>query len=388
MKQSKAMRVCILSGLALALAGPAKAGPDEDRLLKAAATAAAESYAKDRVAVYITLRLGSAAMPLGQVGAGTAIFSTIDLGSALYDFSKADTDKQRAYAGSRAGIAGYALLGGPAAPILALALVAASLVESGLAARDQAEMLRIFEQIQRNVARIVEIERLLVEADALQYRYLLATATGALAEHAAYAAHYKNSCSTPAAIQTLGVLDECVAALGRSMLAAQLFVDTVESLQQWRKGSGALFVRLDAEVGYDEKALEEAKAAAAKILIDVAPLFETMLQSFAQVATELTVSGALDTAAFPTLEWVHMSCIDQAMTHARQGTTLLIQAKVLGARVSKSKQAAFRRAVDLYEGSICTKASAMATPYSAVLQTWNLTVRNTRRDVMKGLAKS
>lgn len=376
-----------MAGLALALAGTALAGPDEDRVARDVTAAAAESYAKDRVAAYVTYKVGSAVMPLGQVGAGTAIFATIDLTSSLYDLSQAGNDKQRAYAGSRAGIAGYALLGGPAAPLLAVALVAASLIEAGLAARDQAEMLRILEQIQRSVNRIIEIERLLVEADAVQYRYLLATSTSALADHISYATQYKNNCATQTAIQTLGALDECVAALGRTMLAAQLFVDTVESLQQLRKGSGALFVELDAKLGYDEKDLEASRAAAAKMLADVKPVFDTMLQSFAQATAKLTISGALDSAAFPTSEWVHMSCIDQAMLHSRQGTTLLVQAKLLGKRVTKSKLASYRRAVDLYETSICTKVT-MATPYSAVLQTWNTMVRNTRRDVVKGLAKS
>lgn len=386
MRQNTVKQVGAVAGLALALAGTALAGPDEDRLVRDVTAAAAESYAKDRVAAYITLKVGSSAMPLGQLGAGTATFATIDLASSLYDLSQADDDKQRAYAGSRAGIAGYALLGGPAAPVLAVALVAASILEAGLAARDQAEMLRIFEQIQRNVNRVIEIERLLIEADAVQYRYLLATSASALADHISYAAQYKNNCATHIAIQTLGALDECVAALGRSVLAAQLFVDTVESLQQLRKGSGALFVELDAKLGYDEKDLEASRAAATKMLADVKPVFDTMLQSFAQATAKLLISGALDSAAFPTSEWVHMSCIDQAMLHSRQGTTVLVQARVLGKQVTKSKLASYRRAVDLYEASICTKVM-ISTPYSAVLQTWNTMVRNTRRDVLKGLAK-
>lgn len=372
----------------LALAYPAKAGPDEDRLTRQVVAEAAESYAKDRVASLVNQAVGSSAAPLGTVGGGTAIFATIDLGSAIYDFSKADTDKQRTYAGSRAALSGYALLGGPAAPILAVTLLAASLIEAGLAARDQAEMLRILEQIQRNVARIIEIERQLVEADAVQYRFLLSTAIGALAEYNDYAVRYKNNCGEQAAIQTLSALDDCVAALGRSMLAAQLFVETADELQQWRKGSGAFFVALDERIGYDERDIEEVSLSAAKMLADVKPVFDSMLKSFAQVASELTISGALDSAAFPTSEWVHMSCIDEAMAHARQGTTLLLQAKVLGERVNKSRLGAYQRAVDLYEESICTKASAMSTPYSVVLETWNVTVRNTRREVMRWIAKS
>lgn len=386
MRQKTVKQVGAVAGLALALAGTALAGRDEDKLVRDVIAAAAESYAKDRVAAYITFRVGSSAMPLGQLGAGTAAFATIDLASSLYDLSQADNDKQRAYAGSRAGIAGYALLGGPAAPVLAVAIVAASLIEAGLAARDQAEMLRILEQIQRNVNRVIEIERLLIEADAVQYRYLLATSTSALADHISYAAQYKNNCATQIAIQTLGALDECVAALGRSVLAAQLFVDTVESLQQLRKGSGALFVELDAKLGYDEKDLEASRAAATKMLADVKPVFDTMLQSFAQATAKLMISGALDSAAFPTSEWVHMSCIEQAMLHSRQGTTLLVQARVLGKQVTKSKLASYRRAVDLYEASICTKVT-ISTPFSAVLQTWNTMVRNTRRDVLTGPAK-
>ena len=62
--------------------------------------------------------------------------------------------------------------------------------------------------------------------------------------------------------------------------------------------------------------------------------------------------------------------------------------RVHGARVNKAKLATYARAVDQYERFVCTKNAVvdMATPYSDVLKTWNLTVRNTRRDVVKSLA--
>ncbi|WP_143754721.1 hypothetical protein [Caballeronia concitans] len=340
----------------------------------------AEAYAKDRVANYVNQNVASTAVPSGV---GTTVFATIDLGTAAYDFSRSENDKQRAYAGSRAALAAYALLGGPAAPVLAAVLLVASVVEAGLAARQQAEMLKIYKQIEEDYTRVIEIDRLMVQADAIQYRQLVATATGALAEYATNINGYKRNCGSESGVATLAELDNCVAMLGKALFAARLFVRTADVIKGWQERNEGTFAKVNSALGINLGFLLDARASADSFTSKVEPEFDKILSSFTQIAAKLIVDGALQKPGLTTAEWVQMDCIDEAMSHARAGTDILVRGMVLGARITKLEVNAYLRGVATFRKSICQKVAKAGLPaeHAEILTSWMKIVASTSQRV-------
>lgn len=376
---SKITRAVFFTAIALD-ASHSYGGPEEDAIAREVALKSAESYAKEKVANYLNQQVAST-LP---AGAGSSVFATIDLGSAIYDFSRAETDKQKAYAGSRAAIAGYALLAGPAAPILAAALLIASVLESSMAARHQAEMLKIYKLIQEQYTRIIEIETLLLNADFIQFRHLVAVATGALAEYETYINEYKKSCSTEGLITDLAKLDSCVMSISRAMAAAKLFVDTADSIEDWKLRESDLVTRLANAAAINLDDLITARSSARKLISDIGPKVDEMYGLFAKYAAELTVTQALNKPAFSTVEWVHLNCIDQAVGHSRSGTDLVLSARSLSERVRRTQFRAYIRGVDSYRTSLCNELGGLPdSVFKPALTMWNDMVSTTRAQVMK-----
>lgn len=358
----------------------AAAGPYEDSALRDVALKGAESYAKDQVASYVNKQVVTTALPAGS---GTTVLATIDLGSAVYDFSKAENDKQRAYAGSRAALAGYALLGGPAAPVLAAVLLVASIAESSMAAQHQAEMMKIYKQIQENYTKVVQIQQLQLEVDWIEFRYLTATATGAFAENEFFLGTFKSACSTTASVQNMAQLDDCVAWLGRAVYAADRYVRTIESIELWRRQKGPLIKNFSDAAGVDLDKIIEAKNAQKASLVELKERYRSILTSFSDVAAKLTVAQAFEQPMFTTDEWVHISCIDQAMKHVRSGTTLLLEARQQAPRITKLARQSFLDGFEVYKSTVCLRIGADSTQKTlgGVLRKWNAIAKQTRMQV-------
>lgn len=356
------------------------AGPYEDAALRDVAMKAAESYAKDQVATYLNRQIVTTSLPAGS---GTTILATIDLGSAVYDFSKAENDKQRAYSGSRAALAGYALLGGPAAPILAAALLVASIAESSMAAQHQVEMMKIYKQIQEDYTKVVQIQQLQLDVDWIDFRYLAATAAGALAENEFFLSVFKSKCSSEASVQNLGQLDECVAWLGRAVYAADRYARTVEALKLWRDQNGPLVKSFSDAAGVDLDKIIDAKNSQETSITELKYRYQSILDSFSDLAARLTVAQTFEQPMFTTDEWVHISCIDQAMKHARLGTTLLLEANQQTPRITKLNRESFLSGFEVYKKTVCLRLDADSTQKNlgVALKQWNIVATSVRSQV-------
>jgi hypothetical protein len=212
------------------------ANADSDLVAKEVARAAAEAYAKESVRTYLdSLNAAkSAAAASAPRGAGTVALNIVDLGFAISDFSKAKTDQGKTHAGARASVAIYALAGGPAAPAIALGLTIATLVESGLSASHQKEMLKIYKRVAEHNARTLEIygQAALSEAISLQTFYLRAIAASANADSAAD--YVRKNCSDVAAVNSIELLDACLLAMSDALWFSQDFVNSSDVVFTWK----------------------------------------------------------------------------------------------------------------------------------------------------------
>ncbi|MCX2896666.1 hypothetical protein [Pseudomonas mandelii] len=362
-------RRLVLLCSAVLLSQPTQAGSDEDKVAADIALKSAEAYAKNQMAEYFNKTVATT-LP---VGVGTTIFSSIDLGTAAYDFSRADNDKQRAYAGSRASLAAYTLLGGPAAPALAAALLVASVLEAGMQAGHQAKMLEIYNDIQDNYTRVIEIQNISNNVAWINLRYLIATSTGSLGAYSNSLEYFRKNCADTNIVKNLEDLDACISALGRALFSMQLFIDSVNGIDSWGGSNKPLSGLIGKVPGLDIEDLHKKRSQAESVLVEAKDRYKVAIDFYSVAVADLLYKEGISQPPFSTEEWIRMTCTEAAMEHAREGAKLILQRDALNEHISTLQLNAYLRGVESFQHSMCMSSEVIdpSSTYFSRINIWN-----------------
>jgi hypothetical protein len=348
------------------------AASDTEIVAREAARAAALAAAREAAQSW-----GNAQAAGASIGAGTAVLGSIDLALAVNDFARARSDKQRFYAGLRAGAAVYVLASGPAAPVVALAVTAAVIVEAGFAARHAKALLEIYKEIEEAERRHVEIRKKLAAGDAIAFDTILSELQRSLAVTAEAEAGLKNQCTDAAAIGTLDDLNQCVFWFTSYNAHAENFISAANALLSWRSEL------IPADVVFDAAKVKRADIVSARdgFAMALQRTREVQIQlmaSYSELASNIIRTQALDSPVFSTREYLAYNCIDATSALARSSNELLLLSlpqtsagPQLDRQALSVRASSLLRAIDQLEQAACKDfAAAGDSSEQLLLRSW------------------
>ena len=363
----------LTAAILLATATSASHGDaNSDLVARESARVAAEAAAREAYKSWADAKAAT-----GTVGSGTATLAGIDIAMAAYDFANAKNDKQRFYAGLRAGAAGYVLASGPYAPIVAAAVAVAAIAESAMAAKHAETLLEIYKRIEEHQKRIVEIQTMLAKADAAAFDTIVSGLRQSLASSAEAERGLKEGCQKVANIQSLADLDRCAFLVSSYYANARSFVEYANTLITW-KSETLQTDKIFEIVGIKPKDLIDARDAYASILLGYEKLQQQFIQQYSDASFNLIQSKVSDTPIFSTSEYVSFACTDLASQLIRDSNRLSLDAFSIRSSTTKlDKKALSLRAkailngVKQYEDGVCPKFSqANKSKEAAAVTPW------------------
>jgi hypothetical protein len=309
----------------------------------------------------------------------------MDLALSSYDFAHAKNDNQRFTSGLRAGAAVYVLASGPYAPAVALAVTAAILIDSSLAAHSAVELLQIYKQIEEYEKTVVQIKTVLARADGTALDIIIAKLHEDLAAASEADQGLKTQCTDASKVNTLAEFDICVFWISSFYMHAQEFVYGADKLLNWNSE----FVsneRLFELSGLKREELKKARDAYAATLKDSEHVRRDFTKSYVDVFTDIIIRKALDTSAFSTEEYLASNCQDAAskLIHASDGLMLeLVRRSEPYSDLEKSAQAVrantLLTSMALFGQSSCEAfAKSGQSPEKVLLQEWLIHLAHTK----------
>lgn len=382
---SRCLKRLTVAGLLAASAGGAIGDAKSDQVARESARVAAEAAAREAYKSWADAKAAT-----GTIGTGTATLAGIDIALAAYDFANAKNDKQRFYAGLRAGAAGYVLASGPYAPIVAVAVAVASVAESAMAAKHAETLLEIYKRIEEHQKRIVEIQMMLAIADAAAFDIIVSGLRQSLASSAEAEMGLREECQKVANIQSLADLDRCAFLVSSYYANVRNFVDYANALLTWRSET------LQADkifeiVQIKPKELADARDAYASLLLGYEKLQQEFMQQYSEASFNLIVAKVADTPSFSTDEYMGFACTDLASQIVRDSNRISLDAfAIRGSATKLDKKAISLRAkavlngASKYEEGVCPKFSRQSKSKEAsALAPWLRLLDVSKRAVSK-----
>lgn len=303
--------------LAAAFPLPVFAGPREDAIGEAALRAGGQALATEFTREYLNRSFPNA-LPtrIAPHGVGSAVVAAVQLGMAIHDYSRAEDDRGRTYAGARAAAAGLMFVNPAAGAAASLAIMAIGLAEAAMSVGHMETMMRIQAETLRYQREMVGHYTAIATSEVLRFenanRIMADAHRSMLEKNAALRSH----CTDPERIATAENLGYCVETIVAVVMRQLVVVDQARLLLRSPVvliNRDALFRHLRVDARKLNEEVETLSRSATVALAELGDYIRNTSQSLARATLEDARRASLPNPR----QQFSMNCIDSALFFVR-----------------------------------------------------------------------